>query len=385
MNIKSSIKAPARRLIFTLGRIRHSLFTEKPLDIANIKSILLVQLGGIGDVLLTFPILDALMRLSPDRQILTLTEHGDWLFKLFPGNSDQLKHYVLDMSSNYRDKLKQLTNIRRNCVDLVLCPSRGDGMAESSVVSMLCGARRRIGFGWKGSKLLYTHTLPFSTEQPVWKQNFELLQLLGINEAPSVLEINVPGNIEIKQYLVPAVSDDPVGPIIMFHPWAGNFAHLKTWPLEKYVELACMLIQSKHATIYILGSLADKDSGKELCTAVGSASCINICGQLSFAETVAMIKHANLLVGNDSSLLHVASGVHTPSVGIFGSTSPEQLMHPDSGCHIVNINVECGPCYLHQPWFTHKCNQGIKCLNNISVDKVYMAVVDTLTSGKPEK
>jgi ADP-heptose:LPS heptosyltransferase len=75
---------------------------------------------------------------------------------------------------------------------------------------------------------------------------------------------------------------------------------------------------------------------------------VNLCGELSLVDTLAVIKLARAFVGNDSGLLHVARAVGTKAVQIYGGTHPTLgfSLYPDEGIVLLK-NLECQPCDPH--------------------------------------
>ena len=84
---------------------------------------------------------------------------------------------------------------------------------------------------------------------------------------------------------------------------------------------------------------------------------------------------ADVTVSNDSGLLHVAAALGTPSIGIFGPTSPWHWapLNPLAAVIETKSDVPCRPC--HKP----TCRYGHhRCMREISVDRVAMAVRQTM-------
>ena len=349
----------------------------------RVERILVLQLGGIGDVLLIFPLVRALKQAFPDKLIITVTEYGNWLFELAPDLTEGIIHQRLDLSGNYRGKLHQIQEISREGIDLIVSPARGDGVIESSGIAWLTGAPLRIGFSQEGSKFFYTHTCEFSYQDPIVEQNLNLLHLLQCSAAESTLSLELEENAELEGRRIVMQNRRGNGFSIVFHPFAGNFAELKVWPVIRYAQLAEKLIAEYSANIFILGSSDDRDHWDAVCPVNLKHKLINLCGELSFPIAAAVIKNSNLFIGNDSSLLHLAESFAVPAIGIFGATSPSQLLPREHNTVIASHGVSCGPCYLHQPLHRHRCEDDIACLKGIGVQDVFAAALTIMTrSGR---
>ncbi len=383
MSLKQYIKKPVLSALFSLGKLRGYAVGQEPIDMARVERIMVLQLGGIGDVLLIFPLLRCLRRTFPDKPLVTVTEYGDWLFELAPDLKKGITHQRLDMSTGYLGKLRQIREISGEGIGLVVSTGRGDGAIESSVVAWLTGAPCRIGFSQEGSRFLYTHTCDFSYYNPIVEQNLGLLQMLQCSSAENGLGLELVKDDEIEGRRVVEQNREPGGQVIVFHPFAGNFGELKSWPAVCYVQLAEKLIAECPVNILVLGSSEDRELWEAACPVGLKHKLINLCGEISFSISAAVIRNSDLFIGNDSSLLHLAESFGVPAIGIFGATSPIQILPWEHTSDIVCHKVSCGPCYLHQPKHSHRCQADIICLKGIEVEDVLDVALPKLTmSGR---
>lgn len=56
----------------------------------------------------------------------------------------------------------------------------------------------------------------------------------------------------------------------------------------------------------------------------GWGGAVDLVGQLSLPEVAAVLARADLFVGNDSGLMHIAAATGTPTLGLFGPTSADE-------------------------------------------------------------
>ncbi len=75
---------------------------------------------------------------------------------------------------------------------------------------------------------------------------------------------------------------------------------------------------------------------------------INLCGDLSLIDVLAVIKGAVLFIGNDSGLLHMARAVGTKAVQIYGGTHPTFgfALSEEEGVYLLK-GLSCQPCDPH--------------------------------------
>lgn len=382
MSLKQRIKTPIIDAVIGVGRFRANHGRQQPIDLARISSIMVVQLGGIGDVLLVFPLLRQLKKTFPDKSLSTVTEYGEWLFALAPDLCGGITHRRLDLSQSYLGKLRQIRDVRKTGFDLVISTARGDGVVETSLFAWLAGAKIRIGYRQERSAFAYTHTRDFSYQTPIVEQNLGLLELLHCSSTETGLGIVLSAELESKAKLLLAQRRESGGPVIVFHPFAGNFAEFKSWPLRRYAQLATRLIEEYSANIVVLGSASDRGLWESTGLIEQKQKVTNLCGQVSFSESAALIRHSDLFIGNDSSLMHLAESIGVPAIGIFGSTSPAQILPRGHGTTVVRRDLNCSPCYLHQPRHTHRCRseKPLECLTGLDVNSIFMAAAERLAA-----
>jgi ADP-heptose:LPS heptosyltransferase len=126
--------------------------------------------------------------------------------------------------------------------------------------------------------------------------------------------------------------------------------------------------------------------------AMGTVGAITLPGvlswvdQLTLEESIALISQANLFVGIDSGMLHIAAAVQTPAVGLWGPTSSHLRFSPANARSFVTSRVECQGCHHRVPrlhWMTG-CPFDIKCMKAIQVDEVLKACLSRLHSKESD-
>ena len=97
----------------------------------------------------------------------------------------------------------------------------------------------------------------------------------------------------------------------------------------------------------------------------------NMSGKWSLKETAAAISLAKMVITNDNGLMHIASALKVPVVAIFGPTLPYKNAPWRNSCRIVRNEIKCVPCYNFREF---SCPDGIKCLTELSPEKVIEAI-----------
>lgn len=142
--------------------------------------------------------------------------------------------------------------------------------------------------------------------------------------------------------------------IIAIHPFATHSA--KTLPLHRWQEL-CEMLSAEYEILLV---------GKgELQTPLHGQSLIN---KTSLRELCGILSACSLLLTGDSGPMHLANGVDTPLLALFGPTTKEWGFFPEgSTVHILQKDMPCRPCSLHGK---QKCMQSVSCLEKISNEEI---------------
>ncbi|NVO15689.1 MAG: lipopolysaccharide heptosyltransferase II [Rhodoplanes sp.] len=126
----------------------------------------------------------------------------------------------------------------------------------------------------------------------------------------------------------------------------GAVGPSKRWPAESYGEVAQKLAQDGF-DIWVLGGPGEKPQA-EVIAAIGGERVVDLTGT-DLRNAILALAAANVAVSNDSGLLHVAAALGTPTIGIFGPTSPWHWapLNPIAATIETTTLVPCRPC--HEP------------------------------------
>ncbi len=264
---------------------------------------LIIQTAFIGDVVLATPMAEALAQLD-NAEIHFLVRKGNE--SLLENNPFIERVWIWNKQKNKLRNLFHLGNeIRKEKFDCVINLQR---FASTGFLTWRSGAEKRIGF--EENPLSFCFSSKFKHE---------------VNNG--LHEVN--RNLELLREFVPG--DFPP----RLFPSVKNF--------EKVAELA-----KKHH-VFLLGAKSDF----ALCNEVigkHNANCTNLCGQLNFLESAALMRDAAMNFVNDSAPMHFASAMNAPTTAFFCSTIPEFGFGPLSEkARIVETEeqLECRPCGLH--------------------------------------
>jgi ADP-heptose:LPS heptosyltransferase len=331
---------------------------EKPFQKDHVSKILLFQLGGIGDVLLTFPVIERVREAFPDSRLSVLTEFGKELFDLYPDSEAISTQYRYEPKGKHRSltqKYRFFRSVGREGCDLILNTNRGNILVEASIMAYVMGAPHRLGFYRDGAGFLNTIRAEFQYDRYILEQNLDLLLNIGVpkksgEEIPLRVPEQAKNTVQMWFQSHAVTHNDRV---VVVHPGAKFDAAYKIWPLENFTELICEMISRYRAKVILIGDRTERTAASVISAGVQSANLVDRVGRTTIVEMAALIDAADLFIGNDSGPLHVAVALKKPCVGIFLATSPEQLLPADSDRIFVKRATNRA-LYAHQPLFRYK-------------------------------
>jgi heptosyltransferase-3 len=313
--------------------------------------ILLIQLGDIGDVVLTTPALKALHRQFPDCEISVavrekaagLLEEQPWVSRVITVAKSRDKwHRTLAGHCSF------FLNLRRNHFDVAVDLRTG---SRGTILTALSGARYKIGrLPAEGSffrRILFSHTIRPSPEielaEYAAQHNMNILAPLLVDEteAPAPELVVNPACIEEAQALMRVAGVPEEATIVAVHPF--TLWKYKEWGTEKWKQVIKHLREKHRASVVVTGAPEDRSRAAELAGAF-QEGVFNLAGKSPLGILPAVLRRCRLVVCVDTATLHIAAAVGTPTVGIFGP-SRTAVWAPRGPSHIAAVKcLDCVPC-----------------------------------------
>ena len=116
--------------------------------------------------------------------------------------------------------------------------------------------------------------------------------------------------------------------------------------------------KSVGARVVLTGGPGEAEIGRDIGKAM-TIKPLNLIGQTSVRELMAILNHCRLVVSNDSGPMHIAAAFGVPLVAIFGPTDHTTTSPRTDSCRIVRHSVDCAPCMLRECPIDHRCMTGV--------------------------
>ena len=314
----------------------------------NEPRILIVGVDWLGDVIFSTPLIRALRRRFPGA-FLAYSTAGRCVdvLKGNPHLNAVLKYdeklFVPGIAANaaFAGKLRELR------FDTALFLHRS---ATRAFLTVVAGIRRRIGMGSLLKRRPYlTDCLEDRAGGHRIDRYLRVLEPLGVS--PEGREVDYFVDEGDRAALAGVLRSTPLEGsrrIAVIHP-GGNW-DMKRWPAEAFAELGRHLIQ-RNFDVAVSGGAGDVALADSITGRLDRTRAVSLAGKTSLRTLGALLEKAQVLVSNDSGPIHIAAGIGTPIVGVFGPTAPEEtgpvsrgpvrIVHQKIGCRLACYFEDC--------------------------------------------
>ena len=143
----------------------------------------------------------------------------------------------------------------------------------------------------------------------------------------------------------------------------AEYGEAKRWSARHYAEVAAQKLADGWQ-VWLFGSAKDKTVADEI-NQLTNNRCVDFCGKTSISEAVELLALADVVVSNDSGLMHVASALDKNLIAIYGSSDPNFTPPLSDKAKIISLGLSCSPC------FKRECPLGhTRCLTDIHPEQI---------------
>ena len=338
-----------------------------------------LQTSFLGDMVLTTPLLERVAREGPVTVVAT------------PANAALLAnhpavHHLLVYDKRGADRgLAGLLRVAR-----ALRGTRSQrallaqGSWRTATLARLAGISECIGFETSAGRLLYTRRLPYRRDL------HHAVRLWQLGNAPG--QAAVPDGA-LRPSLVLGASDHAVAeaflagagipagaPLVALAP--GSAWATKRWPYFPALASALLGRAPESTRLIVVGGADDRPLAEAIvagtATRQGSDRIIDATARFSLLGSAALLGRCAVLVSNDSAPVHLASAMGTPTVALFGPTTPALGFGPLApyAVSLQDETLPCRPCHAHGPVTCPLVHW--QCMRQLDVTRVADAVLAAL-------
>ncbi len=148
---------------------------------------------------------------------------------------------------------------------------------------------------------------------------FKAVETLGIENDKKGLEFHIPPDDELAPELIDERLRDGYIAFVI-----GGQHYTKILPAEKASEI----INGIDLPVVLLGGPDDKARGDEIRKLCPDSVIFNTCGKFNINQSASLVQLSDVVITNDTGLMHIASAFGKPTISIWGNTVPEFGMYP---------------------------------------------------------
>ncbi len=349
-----------------------------------VQNILIVKLSAIGDVLMATPVPRALKERLPDSRIAWLVEEKSR--EVVDGNP-YVDEVIVLPRARWQTMLAQgkrlaaarelatfIRDLRRRRFDLAIDLQ---SLLRSGLMTWLSGAPYRLGRvpSREGNRFFLTHAVEARDDYVRASElNLEVLSALRIQPSSYDLILDVPREHDAwaerflrEEELPPGAEIATLSPAT-----AGANRH---WTEEGFAAVADRLKDEYQLTSVLLGGPADEPMMRRIAGLAQSRPLV-AAGRATYKQSSALIRRSRILISVNTGLLRVGLAMKTPTIALFGPTSPADLRQEER-ITVIQKPFPCQHCGRHPTCADRDC------MRAISSDDVMAAVAEWLHSPAP--
>jgi ADP-heptose:LPS heptosyltransferase len=348
----------------------------------GIGRIAVLRGGGLGDLIMTLPAVEALAAAYPDAEIVLLgtSLHAELLAdRPSPFATVEVLPAWPGVCPGPPDRAAQtdfVNRVRARTVDLAVQVHGGGRHANPLLLEL--GARHTVGTQTPDAVTL-ERTLPYRYYQ---HESLRALEVVGLAGAmPTVLEPRI---------ATPGVQ--PRSSRVVVH--AGASDPRRRWLPERFAEVAYALARAG-LQVVVIGDIAEADLADQVVSGAHRAGAsrdrvLSLAGRLAIGELVDLLASSFLVVANDSGPRHLAQAVGTPTVGLYWFGNVINYGPLSRGRHRIQIGwttacPTCGADCTQVGWTAERCPHDDSLITDIGTAAVLSDAFDLLhQSGAAE-
>lgn len=373
-----------KKLLFTLaadmvGNIiclpKRLLKKKRVINPDEIKNILVIRTAYIGDVIMTLPLLKPLKERFKNSRITFLTSaKAEGVLQNNPYIDEIITYdpfwFYPTVWGGY---FKFIKGLKERAFDIVI-ESRGD-IRELLLLVMPLKSFIKISYGVGGGGFLLTDVVPSKGRNHRVEYHLDIAKCLGC-DTRSNMEWGVYLNDAEEKRISSMLNSEGLcdnDTIVAIHPGARK--DLKCWSPEGYAAVADAIINEFGFPVLLTGTpeeipLVKKVEGMMLNKPVV------IAGKTKLRELAGILDRCALFICNDSSPMHIAAAMKTPTVAVFG---PSKSLETGPYGNIYRVVEKDFPCRYNCDENTCRHTVYKECMKTITPDDVYSAVHEILS------
>ena len=388
--IKEVVRVPLEALL----RVYLAAIPTRSFNPADVKRILVFAYHGLGNFIMYTPALRLLRSRYPAARIDLQVGNNTGCEEVLSGAGLFDNIYNLPYSAGLGAWLKRVKEIREIRYDVTINEFHSHSWPLALLVAF-SGTPFRVGHvtspGWSRqfSRYSFVFNMPVLMEEDEHEINryFDLTAELDVPREPLAdarlfFHLSDADRRFADEFLRSRLNPRH-GRLIGVQPGTSPTMRWKQWPLDRYRAVIQQLVaEHPDCRVLLFGSPGEAEMNSALAKGLGP-EVIVAAGQTSVSQVAALIGRCDLLLCNDSGLMHAAVAVGTPVVAIYGPTDIRRTAPLGKGHMVIRHELPCSPCFrLNGDEDVHRCPHH-DCLMTIHPEEVVQGVRSVI-EGLPD-
>jgi len=358
----------------------------------DIDKILVINLGAIGDNLLSTPAIKALRKRFPQASIDIMTgslvsgqaylnnPRIRRVFRIKQFTAGSIKYKFIEKQRVFLSALKVFYYYPILALGLLFknyklgvnfCAFKG-GANFSDIIMYLCGIPNRLGGFSRYPELLTAKKENLDTLP--WVDSYlAIVSLVRAETFDKELEFFLSNNDQIfAREFLKEKNIDGQKIILSVSPGANTYINNKRWDINNFAEVINKLKNDYDFNLLLLGSKEEEQLINDLQEKLEVNSVFLLGAELS--KVAALLKRSDILLTNDNAILHLGNAVGvTCIISVFGPTDPNKIVPKNNRNKYVASRLECAPCIdIDAADESKKCPRphGQECFDSVKPDQV---------------
>ena len=281
------------------------------------QKICILRLSAIGDVAQAFIAVNELKLSQPHLDITWIIGKNEYEL-LAPSNN--INFIVFDKSRALKSYRLIAHRLRREKFDALLLMQYS---LRAGLISLLVKTPLRIGYPRRYSRefhsLFVNRHIEIPTRAHVLDVYYSFTETLGyklpMNTMPTYY---LPEDARFARLHLPEDKKT-----LLISPCSSH--RFKNWLPKRYAEVAQTAMRQYGMHVVFVGGNSRTEQMYEYKIQQHlSAPCASLIGKTSLRQLAALVAHSHLVIAPDSAIVHIASAIQTPVIGLYAATNAER-------------------------------------------------------------
>ena len=345
----------------------------------NVKRVLVIRNGFLGDIVSITSVLQRLNNTFPDvaidvivgPQATAILTHFKNIKTVYPFKFDYTLKSILS-------QMLFFWQLRKNNYDIVIVQEVN---THFTIMAKLIRARYTIGFT-NSTANLYDYHVVRPEIKMVLAEAATVQQWTIDNGADKAsLVIAEEERIQIREKLKGAGVQN-ANNIVVIHFGSSNPNSDRQWVLSRFAIIADHIINRYNSDVIFTGIQSDEASVANIQSQMKHAS-ISMAGKTNVRELMALIEQSKLVIAPDTGTIHISTALDIPTIMLMGLSDPDDTgpYSPSGKAHVIRIDLPCSPCVNKNPkpeqWSICERTRPVKCMDMITPAMV-IEVIDKI-------